>query len=259
MSDCIEPKPKTYNGDLGKLPPALAHLRAQRVWVCWCWLRNGRKWTKPPRRVDDTERNASSSDPATWGSYEQAVEQVHAGRADGIGFALKGRNIGGVDLDHCRDPVTRQIEPWADDYVRRFPGAYVEATVSGKGLRILGTSELESFAPKFKLNHGNGAAIELFSNSHHYLTLSCNEITSCNELPPIGDAMASIAAELGGQKEIDFDAAPRTDGGAEPADVTQHADDASANGAPWNFNKEARLRSALGAIPTDEKALAEKL
>src|SRR5262249_25390590 len=158
---------------------------------------NGKKWTKPPRRVDDPSRNASTSDPTTWGTYEQAVAQVRDGGADGIGFALKDRNIGGVDLDHCRDPVTCQIEAWADDYIRRFAGAYVEATVSGKGLRILGTSALENFAPKFKLNNGNGAAVELFSNSHHYLTLSCNEIGGCTKLSPIGEQMKCIAAELG--------------------------------------------------------------
>jgi hypothetical protein len=257
----LPPKPKTYNGDITGLPPALAHLRDKKVWLCWCWFWNGRKWTKPPRRTDNPERNASSNDPATWGSYEQAVEQVRAGRADGIGFALKDRDIGGVDLDHCRDPQTGQIDSWADDYMRRFPDAYIEATVSGKGLHVLGTSELQSFAPKFKLpDTGNGAAVELFSNSHHYFTLSCNEITNCNELPPIGDRMAAIAAELGGQKEIDFDAAPRAIGGAAPdnTDTTPHVDTAATNGTPWGFAEEARLRSALGAIPTDEKVLAEK-
>src|SRR5262249_34005519 len=144
VTDCVPLKPQTYNGDITKLPPALAHLRAEKVWLCWRWFWNGKKWTKPPRRVDDPSRNASTIDPTTWGTYEQAVAQVRDGGADGIGFALKDRNIGGVDLDHCRDPVTCQIEAWADDYIRRFPGAYVEATVSGKGLRILGTSALES-------------------------------------------------------------------------------------------------------------------
>jgi putative DNA primase/helicase len=253
-------KPQTHNGDIAKLPPALARLRGERVWVCWCWFWNGKKWTKPPRRVDDPDRNASSSNPATWGSLEEAVAQVHAGNADGIGFALKGRNIGGVDLDHCRDLVSHQIEPWANDYVQRFPGAYVEITVSGNGLRVLGTSELESFAPKFKLGMGNGAAVELFSNSHHYLTLSCNEIGNCTELPPIGDEMAALAAELGAppkQNGLDFDAASRVNDAPRVA-----PDDGAAPeqepASSWSFAEETRLRSALAAIPTDEKALAKK-
>jgi hypothetical protein len=264
--DAAMPKPQTYNGDIARLPPALEHLRDQKVWVNWCWFWNGKKWTKPPRRVDDPSRNASTSDPTTWGTYEQAVEQVRDGGADGIGLALKGRDIGANDLDHCRDPVTGRIEAWADNYLRRFPGAYVEITVSGKGLRILGTSALESFAPKFKLNTGNGAAIELFSNSHHYITLSCNEVGSCAELPRIGDTMEAIAAELRApqpkQDALDFDAAARVDDAPPiaPADdvAAQEQPDPAATGSAWSFDEETRLRSALGAIPTDEAVLAEK-
>jgi hypothetical protein len=244
------PKPQTYNGDLAKLPPALEHLREQQVWVCWRWFWNGKKWTKPPYRADDPYRNASSSDPATWGAYEQAIEQVHAGRANGIGFALKGRNIGGVDLDHCRDPATGVIDPWAEERLAQFPDAYVEATVSGKGLRILGTSALENFAPKFKLQT-NGAAIELFSNSHHYLTLSCNALRPCAVLPPIADKMTALASELGGQTNgLDFNAASRV----EP----QVEHEIPYLKTPWTFAEETRLRSALAAIPTNEKALTDK-
>ena len=261
MTEQLPPKPQTHNGDISRLPAALEHLRDQKVWVCWCWFWNGKKWTKPPRRADSPDRNASSSNRDTWGTYEQAVEQVLTGKADGIGFALKGRNIGGVDLDHCRDQETGAIEPWATEYLDRFPGAYAEATVSGKGLRILGTSELESFAPKFKLtDKGNGSAVELFSNSHHYLTLSCNEISSCIELPPIGDKMKAIADELGGQSEINFNAAPKKEATAtaEQDNAEPQVDAAPDSDTPWSFSEEARLRSALGAIPTDEKILAEK-
>jgi len=125
----MEPKPQTHNGDLGKLPPALAHLRNERVWVCWKWFHNGKKWTKPPYQADDPECYASTSNPDTWGTYETAIAQVIARRADGIGFVLKGaRDIGAADLDHCRDPQTMAIEPWADDLIRRFPSdAYLEA------------------------------------------------------------------------------------------------------------------------------------
>src|SRR5262245_45699562 len=267
--DAALPKPQTSNGDLTQLPPALEHLRDQKVWLCWCWFWNGKKWTKPPRRVDDPSRNAATNDPATWGTYEQAVAQVLAGKADGIGIALKDRDLGANDLDHCRDPVTGRIEPWADDYVRRFPGAYVEITVSGKGLRVLGRSQLKNFSRKHKLqNAGNGAAIELFSNSNHYVTLSCNTVGSCSTLPPIDNTLLAVAAELGVPRAkldatLDFDAPPR----ASDAPPIAPADDAGAQEPPaaserapaWSFAKDMRLRSAIAAIPTDEKVLAEKL
>ena len=242
----MTPKPQTYNGDLGKLPPALAHLRDEKVWVCWRWIQGKTKGTKPPYRADDPERYASTSDPSTWGTHEEAVAQVIAGKADGVGFTIKGRNIGGIDLDDCLDPETGKVAPWADEYLRQFPSAYIESTVSGKGFRILGTSTLENFAPKFK---NNGVDVELFSNSNHYLTLSCNEISDCTALPPIGDEMGAIARRLGTRPDWK-DAAPAFD---EPAD---------SEGVPssetWSFTEEARLRAALAAIPTDEKLLAEK-
>src|SRR5262245_44250488 len=93
--------------------------------------------------------------PGDW-RHEQAVQQVLAGRASGIGFAVRDINIGGIDLDHCYDPSSSTIAPWAQRYVDQFPDAYIEVTVSGTGLRILGSSELQNFAPKYALRqHGN--------------------------------------------------------------------------------------------------------
>src|SRR5262245_32432514 len=178
-------KPETCNGDVSKLPPALDHLRKQKIWLCWSWCWNGKKWKKQPRRATNPDALASTSDPSTWSTDEQAVKQVLADKADGIGFAVKESGIGGVDLDHCCDIETTHIEPWAQAYLDQFPDAYVEVTVSGTGLRILGTSKLQDFAPKFKSVNGNSETVELFSGSHHYLTLSCNEISACSALLPI--------------------------------------------------------------------------
>jgi hypothetical protein len=260
-ADRRPPRPETFNGDLSKLPPALAHLKDKQIWVCWCWYWNGKKWTKPPRRADNPTRNASSSDPTTWGSHAQAVEQVNAGAADGIGIMLKGCDIGGVDLDHCCDVETsNDIDAWAEDYINQFPDAYREVTVSGTGLRILGTSELKNFAPKFKLpNQSNGAAVELFSGSNHYLTVSCNELSDCKKLPAIGDRLKSIAERLGRKNDTAAaDAAHIED--APPLVPTNDKEEVPADTAaePWSFAADTRLRSALRAIPTDEKVLAEK-
>src|SRR6516164_11186602 len=122
MTSAHPPKPATHNGDLTKLPRALAHLRDQRVWVGWRWSLNGKKWTKPPYRVDNPDCQALNNDSTTWGTYEKAVAQVRAGKLDGIGIALKGLNIGGIDLDHCRDPKTGTIETWAQERIEQFPG-----------------------------------------------------------------------------------------------------------------------------------------
>jgi AAA domain/Primase C terminal 2 (PriCT-2) len=249
----MTPKPQTHNGDLTQLPNALAFLRDQKVWVCWRWFWNGKKWTKPPYRADNANINASTSNPDTWGTYEQALAQVHTGTADGIGIALSGRDIGGIDLDHCCDPVTGEIADWAHEYLVQFPGAYAEVTVSGAGLRILGTSPIPNFARKFKLPLGNGEAVELFSNSTHYLSTSFNQIKICDVLPPIGNGMTAIATTLGGgallngadQKLATLDSAIESPPIAPTNEPPQ----------PWTFAEETRVRLALASIPANEQIL----
>ena len=43
-----------------------------------------------------------------------------------------------IDLDHCRDASTGSIDSWAQKFLARSRGAYVEITPSGDGLRIWG-------------------------------------------------------------------------------------------------------------------------
>jgi hypothetical protein len=73
--------------------------------------------------------------------------------------------------------------------------------------------------------------------------------------------MAAIAAELGGKHNgFDFNA-PRADGVPHVDDaphVAPETEPAPQSKTPWSFTEETRLRSALDAIPTDEKLLAEK-
>ena len=42
----------------------------------------------------------------------------------------------GVDMDHCRDPVTDELQPWADWIVRRLD-SYTEAPPSIMGIPII--------------------------------------------------------------------------------------------------------------------------
>ena len=114
-------KPKTHNADLTKLPPALEHFGCKPIWLNWRWIKNSKgKWTKEPYRSDDPEIHASSSDPRTWGTYAAALKQVTSGMVDGLGIAVRGCNIGGVDLDHCVDEAG-VIAPWAQAYLNRMP------------------------------------------------------------------------------------------------------------------------------------------
>ena len=56
-----ENKPTTHQGDLAKLPPALAPLIERPQWCIWRWTqRPDGSWQKPPFMATDPGRNASS-------------------------------------------------------------------------------------------------------------------------------------------------------------------------------------------------------
>jgi primase-polymerase (primpol)-like protein len=115
-------KPETHNGNLAALTVSAAWgpLTRERRWVCWCWeLSKSGKWTKVPKRPDAPDRNASTTEPPTWGTFQQALACVTAGKVDGIGIVLTGASIGALDLDHCRDDANKSgLAGWAREICR---------------------------------------------------------------------------------------------------------------------------------------------
>jgi primase-polymerase (primpol)-like protein len=77
------------------LPPALAPLIAQPRWVVWKWIvgKDGKR-TKPPFQARVPHKHASSTDSATWCDFDAAIGAYCAHKADGIGYALNGGEIG---------------------------------------------------------------------------------------------------------------------------------------------------------------------
>ena len=144
--------------------------------MVWSWeLREAKsgkgKWTKPPRQARDPAYNARSNDPSTWGTYDDAVVAVHRGNADGIGY-------------HCSAPASVPSTSTMSSIVKvnRSAGrhnsaaeanrAYQEITVSGAGLRIIGTTTGPETHRKFTFDRKTGAGIELYRNTARYITVS---------------------------------------------------------------------------------------
>jgi putative DNA primase/helicase len=135
-------------------------LQALPQWVVWSYVKEvdadtgAVDWNKPPRNVR-TGRLASSTDPKTWSTYEVALAAYRRGR-EGLGFVLhvtveqRSANrpwLVAVDLDHCRDPGTGRIEPWAEEIVGRL-NTYTEVSPSGHGLRLFVLGRLPPFGRK---------------------------------------------------------------------------------------------------------------
>jgi putative DNA primase/helicase len=103
-------------------------------WVGWRSERRAGKVTKVPYSPL-TGGRASTTDPDTWGGFVQACDYATRASLDGIGHVFAG-DVVGVDLDHCRDPQTGAIQPWAQRLVDRLD-SYAEVSPSGTGLHLL--------------------------------------------------------------------------------------------------------------------------
>lgn len=83
-----------------------------------------------------THFRASTADPSTWGTFDDAFNSTVKGIGDYMGFVFNGDGIVGIDIDHCLDDQARPSQ-MATEILRRFRGTYCEASRSGNGVHIL--------------------------------------------------------------------------------------------------------------------------
>jgi Protein of unknown function (DUF3987) len=231
------PYPRTYTGDLASPPTALASLCLKPNWVTWRWQRGkGDTWTKPPCRVDNPAVHAANNDPSSWGSRSDAVKAVTAGKAHGIGFCLMGTNVAAIDIDKCRDPETGAVDDWAQKLLDAAPDTYIETTVSGTGLRIIGTASGPETHRRFNITGRKGAGVEVYRSAVRYITMSGLQHNRCNELANIDVLIDGIVAE---HDVADNPEKKTTDDGGNGFD---DIDNLIRNGAPETQRSEAFAR-----------------
>lgn len=121
-----------------------------------------------PYRADNTDVGAKSNDPDTWSSYEQAQRVADENEEYEIGFVFsENDDIIGVDLDHVRDPNTREVEDWAREVIDRLD-SYTEISPSGTGYHIL----VRGSMPSGRKRHGN---VEMYDNGR-FFTVTKNRV-----------------------------------------------------------------------------------
>ena len=160
-------RPTTYQGDLAKLPAALAPLIARPQWAVWKYQqRADSSWQKPPFQARDPRFRASTTNPETWASYTEALATVQAGFADGITYILTEDDpFAAADLDDCRSARTNAItKDWAANLLEQTQ-SYREITPSAEGFRIWGLA----VGPKLikQIHIAGGGALEVY---RHCLT-----------------------------------------------------------------------------------------
>lgn len=139
------------------VPQALAPLADTPLWVCFPLVENKKKhggaggYDKPPFNVH-TLRIAHIDNPQDLGTWEEAAacvgktvnapDKEHGGYVSvpvsGAGLVLKGSGLFCLDLDEVRNRENGELTEEAAEIVRLLsPVAYIEVSVSGKGLHCV--------------------------------------------------------------------------------------------------------------------------
>jgi len=162
-------------------------LQSYKQWVAWRAVPgNNGKFTKVP--VDPkTGNNASTNNPSTWGTFEEASEHYAWNKDNdisGIGFVFTQNDpFCGVDLDDCRDPHTGQLEDWAIDILQQL-NSYCEISPSNTGIKVFACAKL----PGHGRNFGN---VEMYDTGRFFTLTGA----TFDDYPKkIEDRQAEIAA-----------------------------------------------------------------
>lgn len=108
-------------------------LTAANKWICWKYETvNGRK-TKVPYNPRNKSK-AKATDPATWTTYRKAIKAIGY---NGIGYVFNGDGIFGIDIDHCIDEKTNELDPDIKEMIELLD-SYTEKSPSGYGIHIIG-------------------------------------------------------------------------------------------------------------------------
>lgn len=145
-------------------------------WVNWRYVERDGQPTKIPFQPNG--QAAKSNDPATWSTFD-AVNV--GGRFVGFVFA-PGGGLFGIDLDNCL--VKGELLPWAAEIVDHFPGAYVEVSPSGNGVKLFCAGDYEGRGRKHKFGEGR-QAVELYGTGRYFAVtgeaIQAVEPTDCSE------------------------------------------------------------------------------
>jgi hypothetical protein len=137
-------------------------------WLGWRWKWNTKanKWDKPP--IDANAGGpGSSTNPATWCSFDKALAAVRAGNCDGIGFALGeaegGIHFAGIDLDNSRNRETGELSEVARDIIGTMD-TYGEVSPSETGIKLLCIGSLPSGAA----TKNKAGTVEVYSGGRYF-------------------------------------------------------------------------------------------
>ena len=194
-----------------RVPDSLAELDQ---WIVWRYeQRDGDKPTKVPYQINGT--HASSTDPKTWCSFDDALKNWHQqpNHWSGIGFVFSATDpVFGIDLDRCLDAAGK-LKPWAHPVMERFFDSYAEISPSGRGIKIWAKGRLPGGGVAFPLGDGR---VEVYDQAR-YLTVTGSHWAG--QMLEIEEHQADLGWLLAlsphGQKKVPFTAEGRIPKGSQ--------------------------------------------
>ena len=129
-------------------------LRMLKQWVC------ANENSKVPMQATCLSP-ASSTNPSTWASFEDALWAVEHGYYDYIGFVFNDNGIVGIDLDDAFTDIG--MTPVASDVFNACYETYAEYSKSGNGLHLFIKGDIP-----FK-GKNNLAGVELYKTARFFI------------------------------------------------------------------------------------------
>jgi len=182
------------------IPSALQPYAAQPRWVVWRYEKDGTRQTKRPYQPNKPSVRAEADNPSTWSDGQTAIKVAEKHNFNGIGVCLLGSDLNAFDIDHCRDPKTGEIHPWALALVKRAD-SYCEITPSQTGLRVIGRGNGVRLLRKQQVPEANGVTLESYRACEKYITVTGQHLDNTPEaLHDFSALMDSVVAELDAAK-----------------------------------------------------------
>ena len=135
-------------------------LKELPIWALWRIEQDQKgRPTKVPYSPHYDGR-ASSNNPRTWGTFDQAVRKFRSrpGFYNGISLIIsKDFGLVFIDVDHCVDEAG-ELNETAEDIIGAFPHQFVELSQSGTGIHVITRGTI----PKSFKNSQNG--VEMYND-----------------------------------------------------------------------------------------------
>lgn len=128
-------------------------LKKLNQWVC---ANNGSK--APMQALSNSP--ASTTNPTTWSSFDEAVLSVKMGFHDHIGFVFNDNGIVGIDLD---DSLENGCASDLATDIYALCGTYTEVSKSGKGLHLFVKGDIPF------TGRNNLAGVEMYKTSRFFI------------------------------------------------------------------------------------------